>query len=389
MKRSSDGDGSKLSHLASRLLILPIRFYQGAISPMLPAACRFTPTCSNYAIDALRIHGPIRGSLLAAKRILRCNPWGGSGYDPVPPANSPTTSTGLSNISNSTNMENVIPDVHHHGMAAPLSLISLTPEEYCSLISVHRDRGGKWAVDGILREEMPVADADVKNAERSDAAPDGANVAANADAPFVSVGIHPWYISGNGEQQLELLKKVAGDDNVLAIGEAGLDTLHGPELTLQEALFRAQIAISEAVGKPLVIHLVRAWPNLLKLRKELRPRQPWILHGFRGKPQLVNQLLGDSPAETPSESSPSNRQKIAVTPTAASFPNKIYFSIGEKFNQAAVATIPADRLLIETDESPLSPEEILQRVAAARGTSPSALATVIRANFYTLFPKIM
>lgn len=70
--------------LVSRLLILPIRFYQGAISPMLPASCRFTPSCSQYAVEALRKHGPIRGSLLTAKRLSRCHPWGGSGYDPVP-----------------------------------------------------------------------------------------------------------------------------------------------------------------------------------------------------------------------------------------------------------------------------------------------------------------
>lgn len=68
----------------SRLLILPIRFYQICISPMLPPVCRFTPTCSQYAIEALHRHGPLKGLWLAIKRILRCNPWGGSGYDPVP-----------------------------------------------------------------------------------------------------------------------------------------------------------------------------------------------------------------------------------------------------------------------------------------------------------------
>lgn len=66
------------------LLILPIRFYQLCISPMLPASCRFTPTCSQYAIEAIKRHGAWRGLTLAAKRIMRCHPWGGSGYDPVP-----------------------------------------------------------------------------------------------------------------------------------------------------------------------------------------------------------------------------------------------------------------------------------------------------------------
>lgn len=66
------------------LLCLPIRFYQVCISPMTPPSCRFTPTCSQYAIEAIRRHGPLRGSWLALRRILRCHPWGGSGYDPVP-----------------------------------------------------------------------------------------------------------------------------------------------------------------------------------------------------------------------------------------------------------------------------------------------------------------
>lgn len=66
------------------LLCLPIRFYQLCISPLTPPSCRYTPTCSAYAIEALRKHGPLRGSWLALRRILRCHPWGGSGYDPVP-----------------------------------------------------------------------------------------------------------------------------------------------------------------------------------------------------------------------------------------------------------------------------------------------------------------
>lgn len=66
------------------LLLLPILFYQRCISPFTPATCRFTPTCSEYAKQAISKHGPIKGLGLAIWRILRCNPWGGSGYDPVP-----------------------------------------------------------------------------------------------------------------------------------------------------------------------------------------------------------------------------------------------------------------------------------------------------------------
>ena len=68
----------------TKLFVAIIRFYQLVISPILPSACRYTPTCSAYGIAALKKHGALKGSVLTIKRILRCNPWGGHGEDPVP-----------------------------------------------------------------------------------------------------------------------------------------------------------------------------------------------------------------------------------------------------------------------------------------------------------------
>ena len=68
----------------AKLFIAIIRFYQLVISPILPSACRYTPSCSAYGIEALKKHGAIKGSVLTIKRIMRCNPWGGHGEDPVP-----------------------------------------------------------------------------------------------------------------------------------------------------------------------------------------------------------------------------------------------------------------------------------------------------------------
>ena len=73
-----------LRNLIIWLLLLPIYLYKTAISPLTPPSCRFSPSCSTYAIEAIRRHGPLRGLYLAIRRILRCHPWGGSGYDPVP-----------------------------------------------------------------------------------------------------------------------------------------------------------------------------------------------------------------------------------------------------------------------------------------------------------------
>lgn len=71
--------------MARRVLILVVRAYQVGLSPLLPASCRYTPSCSVYAVEALERHGAARGSWLAVRRLLRCHPWGGCGHDPVPP----------------------------------------------------------------------------------------------------------------------------------------------------------------------------------------------------------------------------------------------------------------------------------------------------------------
>lgn len=73
-----------MAKIISRILVFFIRIYQYTISPLLGANCRYTPTCSAYAVEAIQVHGPIKGSYLATKRILSCHPWGGHGYDPVP-----------------------------------------------------------------------------------------------------------------------------------------------------------------------------------------------------------------------------------------------------------------------------------------------------------------
>lgn len=72
-----------MTHISKRVALTMIGFYKRAISPLLPPSCRFQPTCSEYAYEAIDKYGILRGARLAVWRILRCNPWGGSGYDPV------------------------------------------------------------------------------------------------------------------------------------------------------------------------------------------------------------------------------------------------------------------------------------------------------------------
>jgi len=74
----------KFSRIINNIALLPVFLYRAVISPIKPATCRYTPTCSQYAIDAVRKYGIFKGGWLALRRLLRCHPWGGSGYDPVP-----------------------------------------------------------------------------------------------------------------------------------------------------------------------------------------------------------------------------------------------------------------------------------------------------------------
>ena len=98
-----------VTNIFKQLLILPIKFYQRFISPLMPPVCRYTPSCSYYAVEAIQTHGPVKGLWLAVKRILSCNPWGGHGYDPVPP---------------------VITNFHSHDANAQQALISVDVDDF-------------------------------------------------------------------------------------------------------------------------------------------------------------------------------------------------------------------------------------------------------------------
>ena len=92
-QHDTDGDAGQMQPAdaggwGARMGLKLVRFYQKAISPALPPSCRFQPTCSEYALEAVNRHGALRGSLLAARRLCRCHPWGGDGFDPVPPTRS-------------------------------------------------------------------------------------------------------------------------------------------------------------------------------------------------------------------------------------------------------------------------------------------------------------
>lgn len=175
-----------------------------------------------------------------------------------------------------------------------------------------------------------------------------------------SFGIHPWHLTeANAESQLEALKAAIQDSRTIAIGEAGLDKLRGPSQEVQTAVFRKEIKLAEAHCLPMVIHCVRAFNELLQLKKELRPVQPWIIHGFRGKPSVARELLKHG----------------------------CRLSFGSLFQEESVRTTPLDRLFIETDESEENITDIYRRIAHTRGISLEELTEAVKKNVREVFFK--
>lgn len=183
----------------------------------------------------------------------------------------------------------------------------------------------------------------------SDVAAAAAVIASRPDGTF-SVGLHPWdtATSTDLDAGLERLAALASAPQVVAIGETGLDRLRGADIATQSTIFGRHIELSEQLGKPLVIHCVKAWDILLELHRRYRPSMPWGVHGFRGNPTLASQLLDKG----------------------------FYLSLGEHFNAATAAIIPDDRLLIETDDCPLPITGIADRVTARRPTPPPFATTL-------------
>ena len=173
----------------------------------------------------------------------------------------------------------------------------------------------------------------------------------------LSVGIHPWYIPQNPNQAIKELKTLAQKNNTVAIGECGLDKLYQTPFELQTEIFKAQIAISEELKKPLIIHCVKSYNEIVEIKKETKPTQTWIIHGFRGKPETASMLVKAG----------------------------IVLSIGEKFNPESIKTIAIENLLIESDESAMPIEDIYKNIATSRNISVTELEKEVEKTYKNIF----
>ena len=170
--------------------------------------------------------------------------------------------------------------------------------------------------------------------------------------PYRSFGIHPCRIEEDGEAQWELLRQYVELPSCVAIGEAGLDRLAPCPMQRQRSLFERQAGLAEELGKPLIIHCVRAWEELIACWKAIRPKQPWVIHGFRGKATLADQLL-----------------RLGF-----------YLSLGYYFQPETARVAWPGRLFLETDEANVSIQVVYARVAEALSIDLWALCDQIQRN---------
>ena len=180
-----------------------------------------------------------------------------------------------------------------------------------------------------------------------------------------AVGLHPWYIDANDRQSTNLLfakvRQWASLTEVVAIGETGLDKKiikSAGDALYQQEIFISHIRLSEEVQKPLIIHCVKTWNEILQIRQSLQPSMPWIIHGFRGKAPLAKQL------------------------TDAGF----YLSFGLRYNREALKTSwVRQRLFLETDDKDIDIRDVYRQVSNELNITEQELSEAIENRLSPFF----
>lgn len=170
-----------------------------------------------------------------------------------------------------------------------------------------------------------------------------------------SVGIHPWYIRDDFSisEQMKQVEELAKNPNVLCIGETGLDKIRGAEWNLQLEVFLKHIELSEILKKPLVIHCVKAFDVIFQLKKQMKPKQKWIIHGFQGNTILYKQVID----------------------------NGLMASISEKaINAVFIEKLDRNTFFLETDDSQSSIVELYQAIAVKLGLTVPELVDIQKQN---------
>jgi TatD DNase family protein len=179
---------------------------------------------------------------------------------------------------------------------------------------------------------------------------------------YFSSGIHPWHATEN-EKLISSISIDAVNKKCLAIGEIGLDKLNGSKFEIQKSVFLKQIQISEEMNLPVILHCVKAWNDLEIIKKEVKPKQTWIYHGFN-KSNILKNVLENG---------------IMISIGASIFSN---IKLQEIINK-----IPNSSLFLETDDSKIDIFEIYQKVSEIKKISLQELEEIIEQNFKRIFTK--
>jgi len=185
------------------------------------------------------------------------------------------------------------------------------------------------------------------------------------NARVFTAGIHPWYLDENNSSPLlAYIREIASNPNLIAFGEAGFDKLRGPSHEIQLAVFDEQVKIAGEFGKPLVIHCVKAWNELQEAHRDLKPGTPWLVHGFRGKKDLAQQLI---------------RRGMYIS---------FWFDfVVRPESSGLVKSIPPERIFLETDGADADIRDIYSKVSADLGLGVDKLKEQISENYRELFMK--
>jgi TatD DNase family protein len=184
-------------------------------------------------------------------------------------------------------------------------------------------------------------------------------MAENISGIAYTYGIHPWFLDENNhKQQICSLNNAIANPYVIAIGEAGFDKLRGPSPDLQQEVFEEQVIIAERNFKPLVIHCVKAWDEMLASHKSLKPQMPWLIHGFRGSPELARQLTSKG----------------------------MYLSVWFEYvlrpeSSDLLRSLPPEKFFLETDGADVDIRDIYMKVSFDLGISVDELKVRILSNY--------
>lgn len=183
------------------------------------------------------------------------------------------------------------------------------------------------------------------------------------DENFYSVGLHPWHLElVDPEECLQSIDQAMGQKNVLALGECGLDRSVSIDFAVQVRYFRKQIELAEKHSKPLIIHCVRAFPELMKLKAAFKTNIPWIIHGYQGNRVTTFQLIRHNFFFSVGESLLSNQQKKDLVPL-----------------------IPLDHLFLETDDREIDISAMYSLASQLLQIDQERLGAIILENFKRLF----